>query len=267
MCARYTLTAEEKELIKQGNYTIQGPYVADPNIAVTDIGYVVTTEEPSVVQRMFWGIDKSFASFNIRSEDVMQTPNFKKLLDAGNFCIILADGFYESEELTREDKRPWRFVTERKVFAFLGLWTEVPGTVPGETQRRYAIFTCRANKTVGEIHPYDRMPVILSKADEDFVLRRKPTVEQLLALCVPYPDRLMNRYRVSKQVLPVSTKEKWNKSMELLNEVPDEPRTGNLFGEAMPPADVSKRIYKNTGRKKPQAGGPNNPPPDLFNSG
>ncbi|MEJ7559854.1 MAG: hypothetical protein WKF66_16200 [Pedobacter sp.] len=56
MCARFTLAAEEKELIKQGNYTIDGPYVADPNIAVTDIGYLVTSEEPPVVQRMFWGL-------------------------------------------------------------------------------------------------------------------------------------------------------------------------------------------------------------------
>lgn len=266
MCARYTLTAEEKELIRQGSYTIDGPYAPDANIAVSDIGYVVTSQEPSVVQRMSWGIEKSFASFNIRSEDVMETPNFSKLLDAGNFCVIRADGFYESEELTRDDKRPWRFVTERKVFAFLGLWTEVPAAVSGETERRYAIFTCRANNIVGEIHPYDRMPVILSRADEDFVLRKKPTVEQLLALCVPYPDRLMNRYRVSKQVLPVSTKEKWNKSLELLKEVADEPRTGNLFGDAMPPADISKRTYKNTGRKKPKAGGPPIPPLDLFNS-
>lgn len=265
MCARYTLTAEEKELIKQGNYTIDGPYLADPNIAVTDIGYVVTSEEPSVVQRMFWGIDKSFSSFNIRSEEIMETPNFKRLLDAGNFCIIFADGFYESEELTKDDKRPWRFITERKIFAFLGLWTEVTNEI-GELEKRYAIFTCKANNTVGEIHPYDRMPVILHKADEDFVLHKKPTIEQFLALCVPYPDRLMNRYRVSKQVLPVSTKEKWNKSMELLNEVPDEPRTGNLFGDAMPPADVSKRNYRPTSKKKPKTNGPPPPPLDLFNS-
>ena len=267
MCARYTLTAEEKELITQGKYTLDGPYVADPNIAISDIGYVVTSDEPSVVQRMFWGIDKSFASFNIRSEEVMDTPNFRKLMLARNFCIIFADGFYESEELTKDDKRPWRFITERKLFAFLGLWTEAINEVTRELERRYAIFTCKSNKTVGEIHPYDRMPVILHKADEEFVLHKKPTIEQLLDLCVPYPDRLMNRYRVSKDVLPVSTKEKWNKSMELLKEVPDEPRMGNLFGDAMPPADITKRTFKNSPKKKPKKNNDPPPPPlDLFNS-
>jgi putative SOS response-associated peptidase YedK len=267
MCARYTLTAEEKELIAQGNYTLDGPYVPDPNIAVTDFGFVVTSAEPDVVQRMYWGIDKSYASFNIRSEDVLETPNFNRLLQKRNFCIIFADGFYESEELTKDDKRPWRFITERKIFAFLGLWTESPNVETGELEKRYAILTCKANKTVGEIHPYDRMPVILSKADEDFVLHKKPTIEQFLALCVPYPDRLMNCYRVSKDVLPVSTKEKWNKSMELLKEVPDEPRVGNLFGDAMPPADITKRTFKNTAKKKPKKNNDPPPPPlDLFNS-
>ncbi len=267
MCARYTLTAEEKDLIKQGKYTLTGPYSPDPNIAVRDFGFVVTSAEPSVVQRMYWGIDPSFASFNIRSEEVMETPTFRKLMDERNFCVIFADGFYETEELTDVDKRPWRFVTERKLFAFLGLWTEAVNVESGELERRYAIFTCKANKTVGEIHPYDRMPVILSKADEDFVLHKRPTVEHLLSLCKPYPDQLMNRYRVSKNVLAVSTKKKWNKSMELLNEVPDEPRTGNLFGDAMPPADITKRTFKNNTKKKPKKNNDPPPPPlDLFNS-
>ncbi|MHA4896251.1 SOS response-associated peptidase [Pedobacter sp. PWIIR3] len=274
MCARYTLTAEEKELIKQGNYTLRGPYSPDSNIAITDVGFVVTTEEPDVVQRMFWGIVPAdaesnvptFASFNIRSEDVLSTYNFAKLLKEGKVCIIFADGFYEAEEVAEDDKRPWRFITERKIFAFLGLWSERIDPISGEIHRTYGIFTCKANKVVGQIHPYDRMPVILSKADEDFVLHKKPTIEQLLALCVPYPDSKMNRYRVSKKALAVSTKAKPNKGKDLIDEVPDEPRQTNLFGAEEIPAKPKERKFKNTAKPKlpkKENGGGNL---DMFNS-
>jgi len=274
MCARYTLTAEEKELIAQGKYTLEGPYVPDPNIAIQDIGYVVTMQEPDVVQRMFFGIVPAnaqskvpdFASFNIVSEEVWEKPVYAKLLHEKKFCIIFADGFMEAEEVTKEDKRPWRFITERKIFAFLGLWSEWIDPETKEPHRTYAIFTCKANKIVGEIHEAQRMPVILSKKSEDIVLSWRSTIDEVLALCVPYPDRLMNRYRQSKDALAVSTKKKWNKSMELLREVPDEPRTGNLFGDAMPPADLSKRTFKNTGKKKKPKGPDNSSGLDLFNS-
>ena len=273
MCARYTLTAEEKELIKQGNYTLDGPYVPDPNIAITDIGYVVTMDEPDVVQRMFWGIVPEnavskvpeFSSFNIVSEDVYQKPVYAKLLRDKKFCIVFADGFMEAEQVADDDLRPWRFVTERKLFAFLGLWSEWIDPSSGEVHRTYGIFTCKANKIVGEIHAAQRMPVILSKMDEKIVLRKKSTVEEVMKLCVPYPDRLMNRFRQSRQALAVSTKKNWNKSMELLKEVKDEPRTGNLFGDAMPPADLTKRTFKNAKKKQPPRSN-QTPGADLFNS-
>ena len=273
MCARYTLTAEEKELIRQGNYTLDGPYVPDANIAITDIGYVVTMQEPDVVQRMFWGIVPSnasskvpeFSSFNIVSEEVWERPVYAKLLREKKFCIIFADGFMEAEEVTEEDRRPWRFLTERKIFAFLGLWSEWTDPETGLVHRTYGIFTCKANKVVGDIHAAQRMPVILSKKSEDVVLNKKSSIEDVLALCVPYPDTLMNRYRQDRRALAVSTRKNWNKSMELLKEVPDEPRTGNLFGEGMPPVDLSKRTFRNTRKKQPKKpGGP--PPIDLFNS-
>lgn len=274
MCARYTLTAEEKELIAQGNYTLNGPYEKDSNIAITDIGYVVTMQEPDVVQRMFWGIVPSNAtsstpemsSFNIVSEEVWQKPTYAKLLREKKFCIVFADGFMEAEEVTEDDRRPWRFLTERKIFAFLGLWSEWINPESGEAHRTYGIFTCKANKIVGEIHAAQRMPVILSKKSEDIVLSKRSSIEDVLALCVPYPDRLMNRYRQDRQALAVSTKKKWNKSLDLLKEVPDEPRTGNLFGDAMPPIDLTKRTFKNTKKKQPKKPGGEPPPIDLFNS-
>lgn len=272
MCARYTLTAEEKELIKQQGYTLRGEYQPDPNIAITDAGFVVTSDEPDVVQRMHFGIvpadaaskNVDFSSFNIRSEEVLDKPTFEPLLRQRKTCLVFADGFYETEKLG-DDKRPWRFVTERKIFAFAGLWSEWIDE-NGEPYRTYAIFTCRANRTVGEIHEKGRMPVILHKFEEKTWLNKKLSIDELLSLCVPYPDNKMNRYRVGKKALAVSTKARPNKGMELLEEVKDDPRQENLFGDEV--AKVKPREEKPVApkKKKTKSGRPLPPENDLFNS-
>lgn len=272
MCARYTLTAEEKELIKQQGYTLRGEYQPDPNIAITDVGFIVTSDEPDIVQRMHFGIvppdaeskKVDFSSFNIRSEEVLEKPTFEPLLRQRKTCLVLADGFYETEKLG-EDKRPWRFVTERKIFAFAGLWSEWIDE-HGEPYRTYAIFTCAANKTVGEIHEKGRMPVILHKFEEKQWLNKKLSVDELLALCVAYPDNKMNRYRVSKKALSVSTKKNPNKGMDLIKEVKDEPRQENLFEDVAVKVRTPEEKLVTPKKKQPKSGRPLPPGNDLFNS-
>ncbi|MEJ7559539.1 MAG: SOS response-associated peptidase [Pedobacter sp.] len=275
MCARYTLTAEEKEVLKENAYTIVGEYKPDPNIAITDFGFVVTADEPNVVQRMNFGIVPAdaeskvpqFASFNIVSEEVLDKPTFAPLLLQGNTCLVIADGFYEAEEVTPSDKRPYRFLTERKLFCFAGLWTEWVDAGSGEIYRTYGIMTCAANTVVGEIHEARRMPVILPKNSEMMWLNKRLSAAEKLALCVPYPDHLMNRYRVSKKVNAVSTKEKPNKDLSLLKEVEDEPRQQSFFTEEQAPSRAKERKFKNTTKKGKGRKDQDQPPaPDLFNS-
>ena len=76
--------------------------------------------------------------------------------------------------------------------------------------------TTEANKTVGEIHDKQRMPVILHRNEELRWLNKKLTVEQLLEMCKPYPDHLMSRTQVSKKVNKVSTKKSPNKGLDLI---------------------------------------------------
>ena len=59
------------------------------------------------------------------------------------------------------------------------------------------------------------MPVILHKSDEYVWLDKKHSVDELLALCVPFPKEKMHRYRVSKKVNKVSTKKNPNKGINL----------------------------------------------------
>lgn len=275
MCARYTLTAEEKEMLKDHGLTLVGEYKPDPNIAITDFGFIVTSDEPDIVQRMNWGIIPAnaeskvpeFSSFNIRSEDVMEKPTYAPLLQARKTCLVIADGFYEAEHLSDTDKRPWRFTTERKIFCFAGLWSEWFDPDTKEPYRTFAILTCEANSTVGEIHTENRMPVILYKSEEPLWLSKRRSVDELLSLCIPYPDDKMNRYRVSKKALAVSTKDRPNKNMDLTQPVEDEPRQSSLFNIPDIPSVPGVRRFKNTKKKKSeQKKLDNSNGLDLFNS-
>lgn len=271
MCARYTLTAEEKEILKENKYTFDDEYKPDTNIAISDYGFVVTSDEPDVIQRMRFGIIPpdsetarvDFATFNIRSEEVLEKPTFEPLIRFRQTCLIIADGFYEPEKVSENDKRPWRFVTERKTFCFAGLWTQWTDPLTGEVIDSYAIMTCKSNNTVEEKHKKGRMPVILPKVYERMWLNKKLTVEELLSLCVPYPDQLMSCYRVSKQVF-----KRGNKDENLIDPVEDEPRQQDIFGADLPAVkkpETQPKTWNSQGKKKVKK--PNKPGsdgPTLF---
>lgn len=261
MCARYTLTAEEKEFLKENKYTLEGKFTPDPNIAVTDIGLVVTSDEPTIVQRMHFKLvpyfaestDYPAATFNAKHEEITETRSFKDAWANGQRCIILADGFTEGEHVSDDDIRPWRFVTERKTFAFAGIWDKWVDPISGEEYLSFAILTCKANNQVGEIHPQQRMGVILTLKGEDVWLNKKSSEEELFALCKPYPDHLMNRFRVSKKNNAVSTKKKPNKDISLIDPVEDEPRQRSFFqlDTPQPKARENKpKTWNNQGTKK-----------------
>lgn len=233
MCARYTLTAEEKEILKENPYKLVGTYTPDGNIAITEGGMVITADEPETIQRMSFGIvphnaaDKklSFDTWNIRTEEIMDKKTFRPLLVHHKTCLIIADGFYEWFDAGKNDKEPWRFVTERKLFCFAGLWSQWIDPATGEAHRTFGIMTTTANQTVGDIHEKKRMPVILHRNEELRWLNKKLSPEQLLEMCKPYPDHLMKRFRVSKKVNKVSKKGALNKNVALIDPLnPDEER-------------------------------------------
>lgn len=274
MCARYTLTAEEKEILKANPLRIVGVFTPDPNIAVTERGLVITSDEPDIIQVMNFGIIPqdnethvlNYDTWNVRSEEVMDKQTYRPLMEKRQTCLILMDGFYEPEHVSDTDNRPWRFLTERNIFCVAGLWDEWTDPITGEKIRTFAMLTCKANKTVGEVHDTDRMVVILPKAWEDIWIDKKSSIEALIALCVPYPDSKMNRYRVSKKANKVSTKLRPNKDMSLIDPVEDEPRQESLFGAAeLPVVKPVERKFRDQKKKTKDKKKPDQPPElDLF---
>lgn len=209
MCARYTLTKKEKELLKA--YQVKLPPSIEPNynLAPTQEGLVITADEPQIAQHMHFGlvpywandIKLNFSTLNARSEEAANNRTWAPLLSHHKTCLVMADGFYEWDKKSGKSI-PYRFILkDRELFTFAGLWSQWKNKFSGEIYRSFTIMTTVANQLVAKVHdPKFRMPVILDKHEENLWLSKDLSVPDLLSLCNPYPDDMMNSYRVSALV-------------------------------------------------------------------
>ena len=224
MCARFTLTAEEKEIARQYRQVAED-FVANYNIAPTQKSLVITADEPDIAQNMhfglvpYWAADTklNISTLNARSEEALSKDTWRPLIVNHKTCLVLADGFYEWDKKSGMSI-PWRFVLkDRNVFAFAGLWSQWKSKDGSAVYRSFSIMTTVANETVGKVHdPKFRMPVILDKHEEELWLSRDMSAAQLLSLCDPYPDEAMDCYRVSKDVNIAAIKGVPNNRPELI---------------------------------------------------
>lgn len=237
MCARYTLTKAEKELLKAYQVKLPPNYNPNYNLAPTQEGLVITADEPDIAQHMHFGLiphwaDSTrldFSTLNARSENAATTKSYAPLLKHHKTCLVLADGFYEWDKKTGVTL-PYRFVLkDREVFAFAGLWSQWKDNFSGALYRSFTIMTTVANDTVGKVHdPKFRMPVILDKNEEELWLSKELGINDLLSLCNPYPDDLMDSFRVSVSVNSSVLHKQPNNFPELiLPLIPD--KEGNSF--------------------------------------
>jgi len=225
MCARYTLTKKEKELLIAYQVKLPPNYEPNFNLAPTQKGLVITADEPDIAQEMhfglipFWASSKKldFSTLNARSEDALTKKTYAPLLIHRKTCLVLADGFYEWDKKSGSPF-PYRFVLkDRDIFAFAGLWSQWKDKFSGEIYRSFTIMTTRANETVGKVHdPKFRMPVILDKKEEELWLSKDISVPELLSLCNPYADEQMESYRVSTAVNATVINKKPNNKPNLI---------------------------------------------------
>ncbi|MBP2258514.1 SOS response-associated peptidase [Virgibacillus alimentarius] len=172
MCGRYTLLAEEAEILQK--FGIDRPidaYEPSYNIAPgQNVLVVIHDGREKRAGYVRWGLVPSWAKdekigykmINARSETAHEKPSFKNLM-VRKRCLIIADSFYEWQK-TGQEKQPKRIqLANHRLFAFAGLWDR--------WQRdEKELFTCTiltkdSNHFMKEIH--HRMPIILPKDKED----------------------------------------------------------------------------------------------------
>lgn len=136
---------------------------------------------------------------NIRSESVEKQFPFRRSERAGR-CVIPADGFYEWQQLGRDDKQPWYISrTDGKPIGFAGVWRAWHSPESDEAYECCAILTTEANTKLCSMH--HRMPVILTEsAMSDWLdpsIQDESNLKKLLVAC---PDDWLSAIPVSKLV-------------------------------------------------------------------
>lgn len=172
MCGRYTLLADELEILEEFELEQEiANYHPSYNIAPgQNVLAIIHDGKQKRAGYLRWGLVPSWAKdekigykmINARSESAHEKPSFKKLLSRKR-CLIIADSFYEWKK-TENGKQAKRIqLANRKLFAFAGLWDKW-------SQHDKRLFTCtiltrEAIPFMKDIH--DRMPIILPKSKEN----------------------------------------------------------------------------------------------------
>jgi putative SOS response-associated peptidase YedK len=207
MCGRFTLTVNPADLQETfENYTFPQQFAPRFNIAPTQPVLAIPNDERNEADFFIWGLIPMWAKdpgignklINARAETLAEKPSFRGSLKYKR-CLVIADGFYEWKSGAGKTKTPY-FIhkTDRKPFAFAGLWDSWNGP-DGSQVKTCTIITTEPNDLTSLIH--NRMPVILHPRDYAKWLDPSPqTPENMAPLLKPYPAEEMNAYVVSTMV-------------------------------------------------------------------
>jgi putative SOS response-associated peptidase YedK len=154
---------------------------------------------------MRWGFQPAWAApapnrpapINARAETLLERPLFRGSV-ARRRCLIVADGFYEWQDVGRGPKQPvYIRLRSGGLFAFAGLYAD-----GGEEPATCAIITTEPNELIKAIH--NRMPAILDPAVEgiwtDPLLTDPPAA---LSCLRPFPAEEIIAFPVSRLVSDV----------------------------------------------------------------
>jgi putative SOS response-associated peptidase YedK len=205
MCGRYSLICIDD----LGNrFRVFDPMMGARskfNIAPGNEMPVIVRSERNYFAVMRWGLiprrtkDIRTPKFliNARAETLDLKPAFRQLLHSHR-CLIPASGFFEWKK-EGNMKIPHYFrLMDSPLFSFAGLYDQWHNP-EGVTVSTYTIITCEANHAVAPVH--DRMPVILSRENEDRWLDPDPLLPgDLKRILVPYPAETMHSLLVSDLV-------------------------------------------------------------------
>ena len=201
MCGRYTLTNPDPMRLRARFDILESVEGNDPpryNIAPTDPVFAVRRREDGSrdLGRLRWGlVPGRWAErkggrplINARAESLSEQPAFRDAFRERR-CLIPADGFYEWLTDDRGKRPVWLSRRDADLFAFAGLWAQLPSREGDDVLHSCTIVTCAPNALVRPIH--NRMPVILDPALEGAWLDPERSESELAELLVPAPDDLL----------------------------------------------------------------------------
>jgi putative SOS response-associated peptidase YedK len=223
MCGRFTITVTIGLPERFGVTTVDVRIEPRYNIAPSQPVPIVILEEGEErrITEMTWGLVPHWAAdpsavrhlINARGENLAERSSFRGPLQRSR-CLVPVNGFYEWKKAGKVAEPYYIHRKDGRLMAIAGLY-DTWKAPDGNRLRTFTIITTEPNSLVSRYH--NRMPALLREEDESRWLApgRIPdtTVRELL---VPYPDGLLEAYRVSRRVNdPASEGE------DLIRRVPD----------------------------------------------
>ena len=206
MCGRYELNSSPSKLKEHFDTTGELDFKPRFNIAPTQTVPVVSLNDKG--NRMFtlakWGLIPSWVEdpkvvqhpINAKSETAAIKPMFRHAYRKSR-VLVPADGFYE---WAAKDGVKQPYLIRLRDGAAMGIggllehWQGPEGDVA-----TFTILTTEANSLMAKIH--DRMPVIIKPEDYATWLDTNfADVIKIQAMTLPYPERFMEAYPVSRKV-------------------------------------------------------------------
>ncbi len=171
---------------------------------------VITNEHPQQIQLFTWGFIpfwvKDFnaatsirvKTMNARAESIFEKPSFRHAAEQKH-CLVLADGFFEWREYQGKNYPYYIRLKDWEPFAMAGLWDRWKNPGTSEVFETYTVITTKANPLIEKIHnKKKRMPVILPREHEREWVVSSLTKQDAEALLVPFDDRLMEAFPISR---------------------------------------------------------------------
>ena len=217
MCGRFTLATPPEQLaLFSDEFELPMDFSPRYNITPTQDVAVITNSQINTesdkslkkIEFFHWGLIPSWAKdpkignrmINARSETLSEKPSFRTAYKRRR-CLILADGYYEWQQVPGEKQKQPIYVRlkSQKPFAFAGLWEEWKPNWMDKPLRSCTIITCPPNPMLENIH--HRMPVILPKEQySHWLAPEEQSSETLQPLLIPYTGEEMEAYPVSRLV-------------------------------------------------------------------
>ncbi|QNF35641.1 SOS response-associated peptidase [Adhaeribacter swui] len=165
---------------------------------------VITSEQPDKLQSLAWGIPmvingKNDLLSNSRQDKLLLWSYYTQLLQKGQTCLILVDGFYEWQTVQKNFKIPYRLeLKDKDVFAMAGLWDKKINSKTGQEATFFSVITLDPNELIRSLH--DRMPAILPPGEEMVWLQYYSKSQNYLDQIKAFPADQMTAYTISKKI-------------------------------------------------------------------
>ena len=153
----------------------------------------------------FWVKDilaaKEIASktLNAKGETAFEKPSYRSCI-ASQRGLLGVNAFYEWREFNKK-KYPYLIQTKNNEIFSLGCIYETwIDNTSGEIKNTFSILTTAANPLMEKIHNIKkRMPLIISREDEEKWIDANLKKEHIVKLIKPYPETDMQAYTISQE--------------------------------------------------------------------